>query len=120
MKRKIFVCGTRKKGYEKIVFEALDSAKEMFGLDMLIIEGCCQDSADSYAEEWCRKNNIPLKHFPGTPGNYLNRNIEMAEECDECLAFWDGYSYGTAHSISQCTKLGKEVIIFDITNRNGN
>ena len=68
-----------------------------------IIEGCCPDSADEYAEEWAKSKNIEIQHHPPTSGNYLNRNIEMLLKCNLVIAFWDGYSYGTAHTIAQAT-----------------
>ena len=41
----------------------------------------------------------------------LRRNIEMAQACDRCVAFWDGMSPGTRHMISEVKKLGKPVEI---------
>lgn len=114
---KWMVCGTRKPGYSALVHKKLD---EKLHIDLefchgfkptAIIEGCCPESADQYAEEWAKKNDIAVEHFPGTQGNYLKRNIEMVRAADIVIAFWDGYSYGTAHSIAWATKLYKPVFI---------
>ena len=111
---KLLVCGTRKKGYDKIVEERLQYYFNDYD-NVEIIEGCCKNSADEYAENYCNKlMNIKIYHYPSSSGNYLKRNIEMVKECDEVLAFWDGYSYGTAHTISQAILNNKKVKIITI------
>lgn len=104
---KILVCGTRMKGYDSIVRFKLRTvlSKETFE----IIEGCCKGSADEYAEFWAKHYNIKLHHFPSTKSNYLKRNIEMVEKCDKVIAFWDGFSYGTAQAIASAVAYGKPV-----------
>lgn len=102
---KILICGTRKKGYDKIVRAKLNSIEGEFET----IEGCCPNSADQYAEEWARENEFKLFHFPANKGNYLKRNIEMVEACDRVIAFWDGFSYGTAHTIATAVFMCKPV-----------
>ena len=113
----IFVCGSRKEVYKDKVYEELSLICQYFdelGKSYTIIEGCCPNSADKYTEEFCKEFSIKNEHFPGKTGYYLNRNIEMAKKCDICVAFWDGFSYGTAHSIAQCVKLNKKVKIINI------
>ena len=109
---KLLVCGTRKKGYEKIVYRELSAYN--FKGSAEIIEGCCPDSADEYAEKWAKETGIKVHHFPGNPGNYLKRNIEMVEMADAVLAFWDDFSYGTAHSIAHAVKKGIPVKVIHI------
>lgn len=135
------VCGTRKKGYRQKVFNELNKLLEKeyqnqgykIGLELTsddplriskafsilykpesIIEGCCPDSADVWAEEWAKDNNIPIQHHPSHAGNYLKRNIEMVEKASLVIAFWDGYSYGTAHAISQAVMRKVPVVIHNI------
>jgi hypothetical protein len=105
------ICGTRKKGYKELVFTKLN---EMSDKPQSIIEGCCPDSADSYAEEWAKQNNIPIQHHPATSGNYLRRNIEMIEKADLVICFWNGYSYGSCHTVAQAVLKNKPVIIISI------
>jgi len=35
------------------------------------------------------------------------RNVDIINECDQCVAFWDGESHGTKHDIELCEKQGK-------------
>lgn len=126
MRKKILVCGSRGKfknyreKVKKVLSEthwghhAISPQGSEFKSD--IIEGCCNGSADEYAEEWVKENDsyATIKHFPSTRGNYLRRNKEMVKEVGKdglVIAFWDGYSYGTAHTIAWATKLGIPVRI---------
>ena len=127
-KGKWLVCGSRIKNnpkYKEVVFRELNRIYGMYqelidkGLWKLecIIEGECPNSADVYAKAWANQNNIPVKPFPSTKGNYLTRNTEMVMELvddDELLAFWNGYSYGTAQTISQAIMQGRTVTVIDL------
>ena len=109
---KILICGTRKKGYEKVVNAVLNEEKDKKEFE--IVEGCCPNSADEYAERWAEKNKIKVHHFPSTSGNYLKRNIEMVEFADEVIAFWDKMSYGSCHTIATAVRLNKPVRVIKI------
>lgn len=120
MAERWLVCGTRGKFNENFVKEKLNRVmwnervfREGFKPDF-IIEGCCPDSADVYAEKWAEELNIEIQHHPSTSGSYLKRNIEMCLKADLVIAFWDGYSYGTAHTIAQATMRKIPVIIYHI------
>lgn len=114
------VVGTRKKGYEKLVEDELTfhlvQSRRILGEDFnpTIISGHCRDSADEYAEDWASKNGVPVKLFPGTEGNYLYRNIEMVKACDILIAFWDGFSYGTAQAIATATMSEKLCFVYHL------
>jgi len=110
--KKILICGTRKKGYYDLVCTIMNTRGRI--QDMEIIEGCCPDSADAYVERWAGILGVKIHHFPSHEGNYLKRNIEMVKLADEVIAFWDGYSYGTAHTIAQAVKKGILVKVVEI------
>ena len=110
---KLLVCGTRlpkkyRNQYAKLVVNYLTSLNYL--KDISIIEGCCKDSADEFAEICASFFNIAIQHYP-SKAKPLYRNIEMCGDCDEVVAFWDGYSYGTAHTISTAIMLNKKVTI---------
>lgn len=77
------------------------------------------NGADSLAENWAKQNNIDTEiYLPdwqkyGKQAGYL-RNVEIIKNSDQCIAFWDGKSKGTAHSISLCKKLKKPYTIIEI------
>jgi len=73
---------------------------------------------DSIAAELAKKYEHEVKVFPadwdrhGKRAGFL-RNVEIVDYCDELVAFWDGASKGTAHSISLARKANKPVTIFN-------
>ena len=118
---KILICGTRKKkDYAQLVFNILNELDKdgEFLEDLEIIEGCCFNSADEWAEVWCKEAKVKIHHFPSTSGNYLKRNIEMVEQADRVIAFWDKFSYGTCHAIATAVMMNKPVKIIDINKVN--
>lgn len=108
---KLLVCGTRGAAVKAVVRHNLEQAKSSISL---IIHGDCPDSADQWADEWAADNGIPVEKFPGTSGNYLKRNIEMVAACDKVWAFWDGWSYGTAHTVAHAVLSGKPVDVMKV------
>ncbi len=42
------------------------------------------------------------------------RNQTIVDDCDEVLAWWDGKSRGTAHTIGMARKAGKPVTVHEI------
>lgn len=121
-KEKYLICGSRSKknAYKEKVFKQLDKLVRSYRAYIddwkpeCIIEGECEDSADIYSKEWAKKNDIRVMPFPSVKGKYLNRNIRMVKIADEVIAFWDGYSYGTAHTIAQAILQSKPVTLIKI------
>jgi len=71
---------------------------------------------DRLAKEFAKETHIPLTEFLPDYNRYgrgapLKRNGEIAAYADECLAFWDGMSRGTAHAITQFRRVGKKVTV---------
>lgn len=111
---KILVCGSRGKSFNKeVVYKLL--RKYNVGPADTIIEGCCPNSADVIAEEYAKEYGVPIMHFPANSGNYIKRNIEMVDACDAIFAFFDGFSYGTSHSIAQGVMKEKKVVVVDVS-----
>jgi len=121
-KEKYLICGSRsKKDYKDVVFKQLNKLLKSYRTYIddwkpeCIIEGECEDSADIYSKEWAKENNIEVKPFPSEKGKYLKRNIEMVKLADEVIAFWDGFSYGTAHTVAQAILHSKPVTLIKIS-----
>jgi hypothetical protein len=118
---RILVCGSRSKKLDKgFVKKELDHIREFclaYSFEdkiFEVVEGCCKDSADEVAEEWAQEKGIKVHHFPSHSGDYLQRDVRMVEflgKDDLVLAFWDGFSIGTAFTIATAVRLKKVVII---------
>lgn len=72
--------------------------------------------ADSLAERFSREHNIPLQVFRANWNIFgksagFKRNVDIVKNSDLVLAFWDGKSNGTKHTINLAHKLKKKVIV---------
>ena len=75
--------------------------------------------ADTLAEEYASKKNIPLKVFKADWNKYGRaagpiRNRDIVGYAERVVAFWDGESRGTKNAIDLAKKQGKEVSIIPI------
>jgi hypothetical protein len=81
-----------------------------------IISGSAR-GADSLARRYANEHNISLKEFPaewnkhGKAAGFM-RNKLIVDAADEVIAFWDGSSRGTKHTIDIATENGKPVAIY--------
>lgn len=72
--------------------------------------------ADSLAARYANEHNIPLLEFLPDYHKYgkkapFVRNKQIVQSSDIIVAFWDGHSAGTKHSIEHGKKLNKKIII---------
>jgi hypothetical protein len=68
--------------------------------------------ADNLAEKWAINNQIELTIIKPNWSLYgrgagIKRNEKIINDCDYCIAFWDGKSKGTLSSIKFCEKYSK-------------
>ena len=75
--------------------------------------------ADSYAKQYALQNNIPLMEFLPDYQRFgrkapILRNIDIVENCDFLIAFWDGISRGTKFTIDYARKKGVKVKVIEI------
>ena len=88
-------------------------------LDSLLISGIVSGGAcgaDTLAERYANEHDINLTVYPADWEKYgksagYKRNHTIIENCDNVIAFWDGRSNGTYHSINLAKKLKKGVEI---------
>ena len=67
--------------------------------------------ADSLGERYAVEHFLEVLFFPADWDTFgkcagFKRNVEMANEADALIAFWDGESHGTKHMIDIATKKG--------------
>lgn len=71
---------------------------------------------DACACMYAQAHGIPITEFlPDYPrsgrGAPFRRNLEIATHADVLLAFWDGQSCGTLHTIELCRAAGMPVTV---------
>ncbi len=88
--------------------------------DIEIISGGAR-GVDSWAEEFAIRNQINTTIFKPEWNKYgkgagFIRNKLIVDRADRVIAFWDGKSKGTKHSIDYAKSKGKDVKIINIPN----
>lgn len=112
---KLAIIGSRNFTNYKLLQEILEQYKPKI---TLVVSGAAK-GADSLGEKWALENNIQTLIFPADWNQYgkragFIRNEDIIKNCDCCVAFWDGESKGTKHSLSLCKKYNKPFEIVQI------
>ncbi len=73
--------------------------------------------ADSLARRYANEHGIPIDEFIPEWDTYgksagYKRNEKIIEAADEVIAFWNGSSKGTKHSINIANEAGKPVYVY--------
>lgn len=107
---KLAVVGSRSGISQTTVSSQLDKLKDELNITEIISGGAY--GVDTMAETWAMRNDIALTVFPakwelyGKSAGY-KRNVLIVDACDKLVAFWDGKSKGTLHSINIAKKQNK-------------
>jgi len=114
---KIAVVGSRTFTDYDLLRRTLDRVRLMFhDRDITIVSGGAP-GADSLAERYSQavlnKHPIVYKAEWSTYGKVagFRRNREIVDESDFVVAFWDGVSRGTNHTMNLTTKVGKPILV---------
>ncbi len=108
---KIAVIGSRTFDNYKLLCEILKTEDSIIE----IISGGAR-GADSLAKKYAKENNIKLIEFIPDWDTFgksagFRRNIDIVTRANKIIAFWDGVSKGTKHSINLAKKQNKEIKI---------
>ena len=76
--------------------------------------------ADALGHDWAYERQYEIIEFPADWNQHgkkagILRNIEMANQADIVVAFWDGESRGTQHMIQYSRQQKKMVIVEEFT-----
>lgn len=118
IKKKVAVIGSRDFEDKRRLYDILTKNYDRI---KLIISGGAR-GADSLAVAWAADYGIPYLVFPAMwhnpftgehdKGAGFRRNVQIIDQCDVVIAFWDGKSSGTAHSIETAGLKQKPVKIY--------
>ena len=112
---KILVCGSRSFTDKYLVFATL----AQYLPDVEIVTGMAQ-GPDLWGWQFAKKYDLPVYEYPAKWETYgksagFRRNEEMIKSGpDLVLAFWDGISRGTKHTITLAHKYNIPIIIFTV------
>lgn len=77
-----------------------------------LVSGHCPDGADFIAEgiaeglDWSIEKHPALWHVHGKRAGYVRNEEMVASTPNLCVAFWDGVSRGTKHTMDLCERYG--------------
>ena len=85
--------------------------------DTVVVSGGAR-GVDTWAAEAAKARGLEVQIFPAMWGAYgkragFMRNKQIVEAADGVVAFWDGQSKGTQHTISLAKEAGKPVRIIE-------
>jgi len=108
---KLAVVGSRNFNDYPLMKKYLDKIHSIEPITLIVSGGAL--GADTYAECWAEDNKVSRKIFKpewnkyGKKAGFL-RNVTIIENSNKVIAFWDGKSRGTKHSIDLAKKQGKK------------
>ena len=109
---KLAVVGSRSFNDYDLLKDKLDKLNSRKKIRMIVSGGAA--GADRLAERWANENDIEAEvFFPdwekyGKRAGFL-RNEQIIDSADAVIAFWDGQSRGTQHSINLAKTKGISV-----------
>ena len=112
---RIAIIGSRGFDNYKLVVETFLLYKSKI---TLLVSGGAR-GADTLGEKWAIEHGIETLIFPadwkthGKKAGYI-RNENIVKNCDGIIAFWDGVSRGTAHSLTLANTYGKPINLVSI------
>jgi len=110
---KLLVCGSRSwssKQHGTRIYTVLDALNAEFE-ELEILQGLAA-GADEWALQWATDRGVRSLGFPAEWERHgkragILRNLHMLDhEPDLVIAFWDGRSRGTKHTINEASKRG--------------
>lgn len=111
---RVAIVGSRNFNDTRLVASTMNSVLEKYRITEVVSGGA--RGADTLGEQWAKAHGIPTRVFLADWNRYgrsagFRRNHDIIAGCDMCVAFWDGQSRGTAHSISLARAARKRVLI---------
>ncbi len=122
----VLVTGSREaspamlKKAEQVVLWCFDQGHEVLvgdapGIDEAVRRACVEHVvAVTVFGAYGRVRQLEIGRFTGrrvlTEGTYPERDVVMAQQCEVCVAIWNGTSRGTKITMDAAARFGKRVI----------
>lgn len=113
---KLGVVGSRGFDNWSVIRATLDRIRESKKITSIISGGA--RGPDKLGARYAKEHGIPLtEHLPdwekhGRSAGYI-RNVDIVNDSDIILAFYDGRSSGTKHTMTTAHEQGKKVYVVD-------
>jgi hypothetical protein len=115
---RLAIVGSRGFQSYEILKATVDTLREIYPITTIVSGGA--KGADHLAEIYAEEHNLEMDIYPadwskGKGAGYI-RNVDIWNNSDLGVAFWDGESKGTAHSFKLSEKQKKKLYVFNYTN----
>lgn len=111
---RVAIIGSRGFNDPRLVASTMNSVLEKYEVTEVVSGGA--HGADTLGEQWAKAHGIPTRVFLADWNRFgksagIRRNHDIIAGCDLCVAFWDGASRGTAHSLGLARDAGKRILV---------
>ena len=111
---RVAIVGSRGFGDSRLLASTMCTVLEHYTVTEVVSGGA--RGADTLGEQWAKAHGIPTRVFLPDWNRFgrsagFRRNRDIIDNCDLCVAFWDGQSRGTKSSIDLAKQAGKRVLV---------
>lgn len=105
---RVIIAGGRSFNDYEMLREFMDKMLVNMNDSIQIVCGTAR-GADTLGEDYAKERGYDINYFPADWDKYgraagYKRNVQMTENADALVAFWDGKSKGTKHMIDIAAK----------------
>lgn len=115
---KLVIVGSRTFNDYRLAENIINHIAVEYGYKYIEIVSGGARGADAIGERYADNNGITKKIIPvdwnrwGKRAGFI-RNVDIIDNCDICICFWDGENHGTKHDIDLCVKKHKPCFIYN-------
>ena len=111
---RVAIVGSRGFSDSRLLASTMCTVLEHYTITEVVSGGA--RGADTLGEQWAKAHGIPTRVFLPDWNRFgrsagFRRNRDIIDNCDLCVAFWDGQSRGTKSSIDLAKQAGKRVLV---------
>ena len=113
---RVAIVGSRGFSDSRLLASTMCTVLEHYTITEVVSGGA--RGADTLGEQWAKAHGIPTRVFLPDWNRFgrsagFRRNRDIIDNCDLCVAFWDGQSRGTKSSIDLAKQAGKRVLVIN-------
>ena len=114
---RLLICGSRNFEDFGLLAMKLSAIVSQVKTPVVVVSGCSR-GADHMGEQWAKARGYEVEQYPadwsqGKSAGY-RRNQKMINTATHVVAFWDGVSKGTEHTINLAKSAGLPLRIVEV------
>jgi len=122
---KVAIVGSRSFNDYGTLKAVIEMTCQTYGIEIDTIVSGGARGTDRLGEMFAKEKGYETLIFPADWDKYgkragFIRNVEIIDNCDACIAFWDGESHGTKHDIELCQEKNKPCYVYRFDQQQNN